>query len=581
MADFQDLPELPNENEAGSSNTNQSATIETKKQRKSVSFAPEVRGGTSHTANTPPTPSRTSDDTTTTTTKTNKTNVKKAPPPNAVRQAQKREIEARKKELRRRVEAEARHRVDSEERVADVQMSLLGHVDKQQLADAAKYLRPVDYGEVVEERALSKICGYPLCGRKLPEQKGGRYMVSLREHKVYDREVVGRFCGNGCHVASDFYASQLSEAALWLRTKKDQEIRIRLLKIGDDKKLVPEEVNPSEPSKQRTKESTPLASVTERFGDIVPPPSNVYNADPDLIDGFKVPQKRNFAPKIPKNEMEVSRKGKEVEGCGEGEGKEAGVEGGENRREGGSERKEVVGAKRKTEGGEGYQIDPTNRTDPNLLLAMMHMPKKAGTKSGSEKSKPKMTIFGTVWTAIDDWVTEDTKRFLQGKLDVGCGNVEGEGEVPESEGREEEEGLRLSEAVIPQAGMVTTATRRKILLQQLNSVVPTLLSSFGVRPNCVSQDLTMLVNTFDLGRRSLYFSLGVLSAICMLLLDALCSINPELKSGLHKDNSAQFLDRLGELGFDSDHLKVFRERFEEDDTDWHDIMQYHPSRFNM
>ncbi|KAL0603838.1 putative RNA polymerase II subunit B1 CTD phosphatase RPAP2 [Plecturocebus cupreus] len=54
------------------------------------------------------------------------------------------------------------------------------------LARLGKFITPAHYSDVVDERSIVKLCGYPLCQKKLgivPKQK---YKISTKTNKVYD-----------------------------------------------------------------------------------------------------------------------------------------------------------------------------------------------------------------------------------------------------------------------------------------------------------------------------------------------------------------------------------------------------------
>ena len=42
------------------------------------------------------------------------------------------------------------------------------------------------YSDVVEERNIGHLCGYPVCGNALGEQPQQKYHVSLAQKKVFD-----------------------------------------------------------------------------------------------------------------------------------------------------------------------------------------------------------------------------------------------------------------------------------------------------------------------------------------------------------------------------------------------------------
>ncbi|KAL5230641.1 hypothetical protein ABZP36_029417 [Zizania latifolia] len=78
---------------------------------------------------------------------------------------------------------------------------------------AAALLSRADYGDVVTERSIAGVCGYPACPCPLPEEDarraGPRFHISLREHRVYDLEEARKFCSERCLVASAAFAASL------------------------------------------------------------------------------------------------------------------------------------------------------------------------------------------------------------------------------------------------------------------------------------------------------------------------------------------------------------------------------------
>lgn len=42
------------------------------------------------------------------------------------------------------------------------------------------------YSDVVEERCISDLCGYPMCGNPLGEQPRQKYHISVSQKKVFD-----------------------------------------------------------------------------------------------------------------------------------------------------------------------------------------------------------------------------------------------------------------------------------------------------------------------------------------------------------------------------------------------------------
>eukprot|EP00250_Pteridium_aquilinum_P022268 c25335_g1_i1 orf=89-2179(+) len=93
-----------------------------------------------------------------------------------------------------------------------VQVDLLeGITSEYHLRAAGKVLTQSEYADVVTERTIANICGYPLCKRPLPESfpHRGRYHISLREHTVYDLQETKLFCSSDCLVSSQSFAASL------------------------------------------------------------------------------------------------------------------------------------------------------------------------------------------------------------------------------------------------------------------------------------------------------------------------------------------------------------------------------------
>ncbi|XP_026764203.2 putative RNA polymerase II subunit B1 CTD phosphatase RPAP2 [Galleria mellonella] len=75
------------------------------------------------------------------------------------------------------------------------------------------------FEDVIEERAIIHICGYPLCQNTLsvkdiPKQK---YRISLKTNKVYDITDRKNFCSNSCYKSATHIKKQLLTSPLWFR----------------------------------------------------------------------------------------------------------------------------------------------------------------------------------------------------------------------------------------------------------------------------------------------------------------------------------------------------------------------------
>ena len=100
------------------------------------------------------------------------------------------------------------------------------------------------YQDATEERAVSGLCGYPLCDAPIDaaaRDKTQKYHISMKDNKVsfeilkqhvclitdtkvfqvYDITERKNFCSNNCFKRSNFLKAQVSTSPLWLREKGD------------------------------------------------------------------------------------------------------------------------------------------------------------------------------------------------------------------------------------------------------------------------------------------------------------------------------------------------------------------------
>ncbi|KAJ1968096.1 hypothetical protein IWQ62_001451 [Dispira parvispora] len=104
---------------------------------------------------------------------------------------------------------------------------LLVPVNENILCQAANYLLPAYYHDVLEERQTQNLCGYPLC-RKPCMKSLPKYKIDARRRKVYDQTELSFFCSKICRAASKFYEAQLSAEPLYVRDR-NQPLQISLL----------------------------------------------------------------------------------------------------------------------------------------------------------------------------------------------------------------------------------------------------------------------------------------------------------------------------------------------------------------
>ena len=50
----------------------------------------------------------------------------------------------------------------------------------------AQYLEPRHYNNLIEERFIEKLCGWPLCSHMLTDIPKAKYHISMKQRKVLD-----------------------------------------------------------------------------------------------------------------------------------------------------------------------------------------------------------------------------------------------------------------------------------------------------------------------------------------------------------------------------------------------------------
>lgn len=104
-------------------------------------------------------------------------------------------------------------------------------VTEEFLKECGKFVTPAHYRDVVDERSIIKLCGYPLCHNKLgivPKQK---YTISTKTNKVYDITERKCFCSNFCYKASKFFEAQIPKSPVWVR-EEERHPDFQLLQEG-------------------------------------------------------------------------------------------------------------------------------------------------------------------------------------------------------------------------------------------------------------------------------------------------------------------------------------------------------------
>ncbi|XP_077602139.1 putative RNA polymerase II subunit B1 CTD phosphatase RPAP2 isoform X2 [Crocuta crocuta] len=130
------------------------------------------------------------------------------------------------------LEAAVRKKIEFERKALHIVEQLLEEdITEEFLRECGKFITPAHYSDVVDERSIIKLCGYPLCQKKLgivPKQK---YKISTKTNKVYDITERKCFCSNFCYKASKFFEAQIPKTPVWVR-EEERDTDFQLLQEG-------------------------------------------------------------------------------------------------------------------------------------------------------------------------------------------------------------------------------------------------------------------------------------------------------------------------------------------------------------
>ncbi|XP_051855959.1 putative RNA polymerase II subunit B1 CTD phosphatase RPAP2 [Antechinus flavipes] len=138
------------------------------------------------------------------------------------------EASKRKAEL----EAAIRKKIEYERKALHIVEQLLEEdITEEFLMESGKHITSAHYKDIVEERFIIHLCGYPLCHNQLGNVPKQKYRISTKTNKVYDITERKYFCSNFCYRASKYFEAQISKSPLWVR-EEERPPDFQLLKEG-------------------------------------------------------------------------------------------------------------------------------------------------------------------------------------------------------------------------------------------------------------------------------------------------------------------------------------------------------------
>uniref|UniRef100_A0A8D0E861 RNA polymerase II subunit B1 CTD phosphatase RPAP2 homolog n=1 Tax=Salvator merianae TaxID=96440 RepID=A0A8D0E861_SALMN len=214
------------------------------------------------------------------------------------------------------LEAAIRKKIEYERKALEIVERLLeDDITEEFLVDCAKFITPSHYKDVVEERFIIKLCGYPMCQHRLQNVPKQKYKISTKTNKVYDITERKCFCSNFCYRASKYFEGQISKSPVWLR-EEERPPDIELLKDGEsgrsgkEIKFISEAINTSD-----IENPASLAVKDDSFSES----ESSSEADQEFVSSFlqedllrakksaqKAPRKSQLKKNVQKVESEIS-----------------------------------------------------------------------------------------------------------------------------------------------------------------------------------------------------------------------------------------------------------------------------------
>lgn len=95
---------------------------------------------------------------------------------------------------------------------------LLGlNVDHEELLSSVKFINQSHFDDVIQERAIEKVCGWALCDNALDNDMKQQYKINLASKKVFDITERKLFCSGKCYNSAIYLKEQMLTGPLWLR----------------------------------------------------------------------------------------------------------------------------------------------------------------------------------------------------------------------------------------------------------------------------------------------------------------------------------------------------------------------------
>lgn len=110
--------------------------------------------------------------------------------------------------------------------VTETIILMVDPVQKHELMDKLHVLDVGSWDEIVEERYLGRICGYPTCSTRIQVENymGKKFWIKKREQKIYTAIPKSeKFCSKRCFHQSNHVQRQLYDEPMWFNWERPQK----------------------------------------------------------------------------------------------------------------------------------------------------------------------------------------------------------------------------------------------------------------------------------------------------------------------------------------------------------------------
>uniref|UniRef100_A0A914QB20 RNA polymerase II subunit B1 CTD phosphatase RPAP2 homolog n=1 Tax=Panagrolaimus davidi TaxID=227884 RepID=A0A914QB20_9BILA len=140
--------------------------------------------------------------------------------------------------LKQRIEDEEAKKQNEEKRrrtVFNAIETLADTVNEEKLLSLLDALDINSWKEVIEERFIGRVCGYPTCEKEIIVKTAQKYKLDKNKQKVYENYAEReKFCSPVCLQKSEHLQSQLAELPIWLtgeRSAKNYDLSLQTLPL--------------------------------------------------------------------------------------------------------------------------------------------------------------------------------------------------------------------------------------------------------------------------------------------------------------------------------------------------------------